>query len=120
MGVGPNYLNLQQGGFQTDGRIVTGAVALATTTGFSNSTQATYVAETITEDAWNYGISTGAGSISLGMTSPSMNLQTTKSFLLESGAVTSQTFAGGQAPMATPNLYIGAGDYTTLFNSASP
>lgn len=45
---------------------------------------------------------------------------TTKSFLMESGAVTDQTFAGGQTAMATPVLAIGAGDYSTLFNAASP
>ena len=39
---------------------------------------------------------------------------------MESGAVTDQTFAGGQTAMATPVLAIGAGDYSTLFNAASP
>lgn len=39
---------------------------------------------------------------------------------MESGAVTDQTFAGGQAAMATPVLAIGAGDYSTFFNAASP
>ncbi len=34
--------------------------------------------------------------------------------------MTPQAFAGGQTAMANPELYIGAGDYSTLFDSASP
>lgn len=33
MGVGPNFVNLQQGGFTTDGRIVTGTVGLGLSVG---------------------------------------------------------------------------------------
>ena len=39
-------------------------------------------------------------------------------FLINSGPVTDQTFAGG-SPMTTPLLYVGPGDYSTLFNAAA-
>jgi hypothetical protein len=120
-GVGANYFNLVQGGFTTDGRKVNGTVELELLGGSTvNSTQVTYVAETITQDAWNYNIATGAGSVAMGMNSTTMLAQTVHSFLLETGPVTDQTFAGGKAPLATPVLAVGAGDYSTLFNATSP
>jgi hypothetical protein len=113
-GVGNDFVDLIQGGYDTNGRIVTGTVDLlqADDLTVSTSTQEVYTVRTIVDDGWHYNQAVNAGSISLGIEGASIvDLQdtaaSTSGFLMESGPVVDQSFAGGSAPLATPLLYIG-------------
>ena len=80
-----------------------------------------FTVTTITDDAWNWNTPVGSGSLSISMNSTftSQNqVNGAGGVLLETGPVTSQTFAGGAAPSGASSLYMGGGDYSTLFNAA--
>ena len=119
-GVGDDFAGDMQGGYTCDGRIVTGSVGLTTSAaGLSVETQEVYTVRSIAESAWNYNVlGMGSGSISLAAGSPTI-VNTAESglsgFALETGPVTDQSFAGGSAAI-TPNLYIGQGDYSSIFD----
>ena len=65
----------------------------------------------------------GSGAISLAAGSPTIT-QTESSglsgFSLETGPVANQNFAGTGYTPITPSLYIGQGQYNTIFNKTKP
>ena len=119
-GIGNDFVGNKQGGWTTNGRIVSGTVATTdTAAGTTSMTQNVYTVRSITESAWNYNVQNmEAGSLSLAAGSPTI-IGTESSglsgFALETGPVADQSFAGGSAPI-TPNLYIGQGDYSSIFD----
>jgi hypothetical protein len=87
----------------------------------SSFTTQVYTVTEITDDAWNYGIPMSQGTVSVGRGSPittGLQVDTKSGFLLETGPVIDQSFAGG-ASSGVPTLYIGGGDYSTLFDSTA-
>ena len=123
-GIGDDFAGNMQGGWTTDGRIVTGTVATTdTAAGSTTMTQPVYTVRSITESAWNYNVQNmGAGSLSLAAGSPTITGTESSGlsgFALETGPVTDQSFAGGSAAI-TPNLYIGQGDYSSIFTQTNP
>jgi len=84
-----------------------------------------YTAENITQDAWSYNLPIGAGNAAFGINSTAIgNINPTSDgtsgLLLETGPVTDQTFASGSAIDATKQLlYVGGGDYSTLFDATA-
>ena len=121
-GVQGNFENVVQGGYMTSGRVVSGDVELFALAGGTTKTQETNIISSIADDAWNYNTAVKSGSISLSIESQTITdgaLAGSSALLLETGPVTNQNFAGGAAPSSTPKLYIGSGDYSTLFPTAN-
>jgi hypothetical protein len=124
-GVGSEYDYHSQGGFETSGRIVYGEFAIMC----ANSTLSTpennfvFTVENILEDAWSLNKPTGSGSLTVALDSTVISTSAvdgTSGFLLETGPVTDQSFVGGSAIDTTKQLlYIGGGDYSTLFDETA-
>lgn len=122
-GVGSNFYGKASAGFVSDGRLVYGSFA----TKFANGTMSSgfnsfmFTVNNITDDAWNYNMPVGSGSLSLSMNSTFIS-QTQENgsggFVLESGPVLDQSFAGGSAA-STSTFYAGGGDYSTLFDDSA-
>jgi hypothetical protein len=84
-------------------------------------TDTVYTVQTIVDDAWNYGGQMGNGDIGIGSAATTIvtyGLAGDSGFLLETGPVTHQSWIGGQAG-STGELYIGGGDYSTLFDDTA-
>jgi hypothetical protein len=76
----------------------------------------------ITTDAWTYGASTSSGAIAVSgeaFTITNSQQTSTSDLLIESGPVADQSFADGAAVTNTPSVYIGGGDYSTLYPATS-
>jgi hypothetical protein len=76
-----------------------------------------YLVNSITADGWNYAQQMSSGSICLSSAGKlpfnSIVASVTNTYI-ETGPVADQSFAGGAAP-GTPTVYVGGGDYSTLF-----
>ena len=124
-GVGANFSGHAQGGFVMDGVIIEGDFVLAAADGsdINPITADIYAADRLTDDAWSWGQPYGSGEIGLGINSTIISQTSfigTSGYLIETGPVTDQSFAGGQAPgsvTTVPNLYIGYGDYSPYFDA---
>jgi hypothetical protein len=107
----------------TDGRVIYGDWSLLCANATQGSAYSAFVftVSNITDDAWNYNMNVGSGAMSLSINSTFI-AQTSKQgangFLLETGPVTDQSFAGGSAT-GTPSFYAGGGDYSTLFSASA-
>lgn len=78
------------------------------------------MATNITNDAWNYGYPVSSGMVSLGPGSTTVidlfDADTNLSGVsIESGPVANQSFAGGSDVMITPKVFVGGGDYSTIY-----
>jgi hypothetical protein len=108
-----------------DGVIIEGDFLLEAADGsdLSPFTADIYAADRLTDDAWNWGANYGAGEIALGIDSTmikQLGFTGMSGYLIETGPVTDQSFAGGTAPGSTtgvPNLYIGYGNYAQYFDA---
>jgi hypothetical protein len=84
-----------------------------------------YAADRLTDDSWQWGAAYGSGEIALGIQSTlikQLGFIETSGYLIETGPVTDQSFAGGTAPgtdTTVPNLYIGYGDYSPHFDASN-
>lgn len=92
----------------------------------TSSTSKLYTIGQVNENKWLYNVDTNAaGSIGLGTDSPFLNLLNnitdfTTPWLIDMGQIADQSFAGGSYDSTSkPKLYIGDGDYTTLFPQES-
>jgi hypothetical protein len=82
-----------------------------------------YHVKEIHDDAWSYGHSVGSGDFSLHMNSTMIRGTAhfgKGAFYMNSGPIALQVFAGNYLPMGPRELYVGAGDYSNLFDAERP
>ena len=107
-----------QSGYTTSGNTYRGDITftLFDTTAYSQTDNINSVTR-ITTDAWTYGASTSSGAIAVSgeaFTITNSQVTSASNLLIESGPVADQSFAGGTT-VTTPSVYIGGGDYSTLY-----
>lgn len=125
-GVGVDFTHHDQGGFTMDGTEIVGDFLLYAADGsvLQPYTNTIYGTSQINDDAWTWGNAYGAGEIAVGINSTTiqqLGFAGSSGYLLETGPVTDQSFAGGAAPgtnASLPNLFIGFGDYNQYFSNS--
>jgi hypothetical protein len=125
-GVGSDFTKHEQAGFQSNGRMVSGTFEVlqsidpsTTTQTYVSFTDDVYTVKDVTEDAWNWGLIAEGGGLSVSMDSKLVQqyADTTaqkSGFMIDSGPVAEQTFAGGGSATGAM-MYVGGSDYSQVY-----
>lgn len=115
-----DFVNFNQGGYNISGPAYSGSMAMVSTNDtVYEETTIMVVTDVISENTWLYDVDLLSSGIAAFGPNSFFIYSTNENYmqwLIEIGNVANQSFAGGNyEPASTPSLFIGDGDYSTLW-----